>query len=134
MTSQMPPPPRHAYDPGDPDPQGVFEGQCALFVLLADPDADPEWATRSALSLARRWAEKGERVFVGDLALRQPRLHRELGTGNGEGMSDVFLYGASLRRIARPVPDGFFFASAGTPVADPRRVLLSKRWKQLVDG
>jgi hypothetical protein len=127
-------PSRHPYDPGDPYPERTFDGDCPLLVLLAAPDADAEWAAQAALSLARQWADRGERVFLADLAFSRPRLHGALGMPNGEGMSDLFLYGASLRRIARVAPDGFFFASAGTPITSGRKVLRSTRWGVLTRG
>ena len=130
----MTPPARHPYDPGDPYPDTTFEGRCPLLVLLATPDADPDWAVRSAVALARQWAERGERVFLADLAFDRPRLHETLALPNAEGMSDLFLYGASLKRIARPAPEGFFFASAGTPIADTARVTGSPRWALLTQG
>jgi hypothetical protein len=130
----MTPPARHPYDPGDPYPDEAFQGHCSLLVLLATPDADPEWSAECAVALARQWSERGQRVFLADLALSRPRLHDALGLPNQEGMSDLVLYGASLKRIARPAPDGFLFASAGTPVADPGRVLGSVRWGQLTRG
>jgi hypothetical protein len=127
-------PPQHPYDPGDPYPDDAFDADCALLVLLASHAADPGWATKSAISLARQWADSGERVFLADLAFRKPYLHRQLGQPNGEGVSDVFLFGASLRRVARAAPEGFFFASAGTPVPDGRKVLASERWGLLTQG
>src|SRR5690606_21872117 len=62
------------------------------------------------------------------------RLHVELEQPNGEGMSDLLLYGASVRRVARRTPDGSFFAPAGTPVIDSRSALASRRWNVLIQG
>jgi hypothetical protein len=124
----------HPYDPGDPS-DVAFENDCSLLVLLATPAArEAEWAERTAVSLARGWAESGRRVFLADLALSRPRLHAAFGEANGEGMSDVLIYGASLKRIARAVPEGFLYAPTGTPVLDSAVALSSSRWGLLADG
>ena len=124
----------HPYDPGEPS-DVAFENDCSLLVLLATPAArEAEWAERTAVSLARVWAEHGKRVFLVDLGLSRPRLHAAFGDANGEGMSDVLLYGASLTRIARAVPEGFLYAPTGTPVLDGAQALASPRWSLLADG
>jgi len=125
----------YPYDPGGPPPEIDLGPDSSLVVLFATPGADEDgWAPRAAVALARQWAGKGKRVFLADLGLSRPRLHDILGEPNGEGMSDAFLYGASLPRIARAHAEGFFFAPAGTPVADGERVLGSSRWNVLSQG
>jgi hypothetical protein len=70
-----------------------------------------------------------------DLGLDAPSLHEALGLKNGEGVSDAFLYGASVQRIAQPaLNDSIFFASAGTATADPEEILGHPRWKDLAGG
>jgi hypothetical protein len=70
-----------------------------------------------------------------DLGLEAPSLHEVLKLPNEEGVSDAFLFGASVQRIARPTPDGsIFFASAGTPTVDPEEVLSHPRWNDLAGG
>ncbi len=50
-------------------------------------------------------------------------------------MSDAVQFGASIRRVARPVPGAdYFYIPAGTATAHPRSVLASDRWKRLGRG
>lgn len=70
-----------------------------------------------------------------DLGLESPSLHEILELPNEEGVSDAFLYGASVQRIARSTLDGeIFFAPAGTATADPEEVLRHPRWHDLAGG
>ena len=129
------------YEPGDDAlPAGLAGGESSggevvvLAVLGDDPDLT-EWAGRGAVSLARAWAAASERLLLLDLGLEDPGLHRILETENGEGTADVFLFGASLQHVARPVSGAsFLFAPAGSPVADPESVLRHDRWDALIQG
>ncbi len=119
--------------PGLVELSGTVEGR--LVVLAVTPDADPEWAARSGVELARSWAGRVSRLFVMDLGLAGPSLHRPLDLPNEEGTADIFLYGSSVQRVARPADGGaFYFASAGTPTADPETVLTHERWPALLKG
>jgi hypothetical protein len=70
-----------------------------------------------------------------DLGLDKPALHEALGLPNENGVSDAFLYGASVQHIARPALDEtIFFAPAGTATADPEEVLEHPRWDDLTGG
>lgn len=85
--------------------------------------------------MADVWGESGHRVVVADCVLEHPTLHRNAGLENGEGVADAALFGASVSRIAQPVPGrSFFFVSAGSPAGDPDRVVTSARWGRLQDG
>lgn len=104
-------------------------------VLLAAPAVDEGgWAVRAAARIARQRASRNGRLLLADLDLRQPRLHTQVGADNGEGMSDLLVWGASPGRVSQPVDAGFRFVPAGTPVADPGRVLASPRWEALLEG
>jgi len=93
------------------------------------------WAAEAALDLARAWSASGKKVVLADAALDHPALHVAAGVDNDEGLSDASLYGASVRRVARPVDDGAFFViTAGSPVADANLVARTPRWQRLCDG
>lgn len=111
-------------------------GKGRIVALAATPSARAgDWANRAVKRLAREWARKDLRIFLMDLGLDEPSLHRTLDLSNHEGVSDAFLYGASVQRIAQEALDGsIFFASAGTETADPAQILEHPRWSDLAGG
>ena len=97
------------FDPDDgttqPSIDTLFGNGVPLpFVLIVPgPEARRDaWAPHVAIQLAAAAARQGGRVVLADLSLDSPELHAPLGHPNEEGISDVFLFGASLRRIAVP--------------------------------
>jgi len=106
-----------------------------VVLVVAAAAATSDWAERTALALAAGWAEEKRRILLADLTLAQPGLHRALGIENGEGMTDVFLFGSSVPRVARPLDErGFLFVPAGTATATPEAVAASPRWTSVVDA
>ncbi|HZD03754.1 MAG TPA: hypothetical protein VE173_02520, partial [Longimicrobiales bacterium] len=105
-----------------------------LVLLAGSATAKGPWAPRAAVRLARDLARSSGRTLLADLDLREPRLHEVLGVANDEGVSDVFLWGASFRRVAHKVEPGLLFAPAGTVVPDPASVAESHRWEAITDG
>lgn len=98
-----------------------------------------DWAAYAAVAIASNWAAEGARVLLVDLCFGEPHLHRAFGATNLEGITDAVEFGASLRRVVRPVNDGkFWMATAGTPVANTRSLLSRPRWHHfrntLVEG
>ncbi|MGD8360935.1 MAG: hypothetical protein PVJ04_05850 [Gemmatimonadota bacterium] len=104
--------------------------------MAATPFArEDAWASRAAVLMAREWANEGLRVFLMDLGLEEPSLHDVLDLPNGEGVSEAFLFGASVQHIAKPaLNNAIFFASAGAPPGDPEEVLGHPRWNDLAGG
>ena len=62
------------------------------------------WAAQSAIAIAERLAGTGQRVVLADLSLDNPELHERVGTENTEGLTDVFLFGASVEHVTRMLP------------------------------
>lgn len=128
------------YDPGEPGPELPLsrpgdDGPARVVVLLTTAAASRDgWAARAGVRLVRDLASNDGRTVLADLGLRTPRLHEELGVPNHEGVSDVFLWGASFQRVAHAVEPGLLFAPAGTVVADPAAVAGSPRWEAVLDG
>lgn len=128
------------FDPGEPGP-GISlppraeDGSARVLLLLASEGAARGgWAPRAAASIVRQLASNDGRTLLADLDLGNPGLHEVLGVSNGEGVSDVFLWGASFQRVADAVDPGLLFAPAGTVVADPATVAESPRWDAVLDG
>lgn len=124
--------PQRLDDPRLPELPGTTP---VTVVLVAGTAARAEtWAARAAGAMARQWARSGLPTYLCDLALEAPELHEAFRVTNGEGVTDLVLYGASPRRVAQPVAEGLFLASAGTVVPDPGAVRASPRWDALVDA
>jgi hypothetical protein len=131
------PPEPQIFDPAQspiPSLPDVPLGGGLVLLVVASAGAFADWAERAALALASGWAEKRQ-ILLADLALGHPGLHQVLGVENGEGMSDVLLFGCSVLRVARPVHErGFLFVPAGTATASPEAVAASPRWASVVDA
>ena len=115
-------------------PDGVGSGR-VIAVVASEKAVAAGWAGTAVLELARAWSRAGDKVVVADGALHYPTLHSLAQIENTEGLSDAALFGASVRRVARPVDEGsFFLITAGTAVADANKVPGSPRWGRLLEG
>jgi hypothetical protein len=114
-----------AFDAGHPGP----------VLILFDPRADRAWVADAAIALATGWNAGGRRTVLADLSIEDPVLHERVGVPNLDGVVDLFLYGASLARSARPVPGrGFLLITAGTYTPEPEAIFRHPRWGKIVDG
>ena len=106
----------------------------AFVVILVDSDIDRDWGAHATLAVAKKWAASGNRVILADGCLDRPVLHEVVGVENGEGVSDLVLYGASARRFAGRVEDRLMLAPAGTPVVEVAEVLKHVKWDMMIKG
>ena len=107
----------------------------ASLVALVPAVADLDLAAAAAWEFARAVARGGRRVALIDCYVDEPRLHQVAGDPEGDGIVDVFEYGASLSRIARAQPEGtLFFVPAGTFAPDPAALMARPRWRRLSAG
>jgi hypothetical protein len=76
------------------------------------------------------------RVAVGDLFGEAPPLQALVNEDDAHGIVDSFLFGVSLNRIARQVPDSgeLFIMPSGTAPIDPDELFAHPRWKRLAAG
>jgi hypothetical protein len=104
-------------------------------VLLLVGSVDRAWAAQTAFDLCTEWAADGRRVVLADMHLENPVLHDLLHVENSEGVVDIFLYGASIARSARPVEGrGFYLITAGTYEVDVESIYRHPRWAKLTTG
>jgi hypothetical protein len=104
-------------------------------VLLLVGSVDRAWAAQTAVDLCTEWAANGRRVVLADMHLEHPILHDLLNVENSEGVVDIFLYGASIARSARPVVGrGFYLITAGTYEVDIESIYRHPRWAKLTTG
>ena len=113
---------------------GDDDSVSACVVILVDSEIDRDWGAQASLAVAKRWAASGHRVILADGCLDAPVLHEAVGVENGEGVSDMVLYGASARRFAGRVEDRLMLAPAGTPVVEVADVLKHVRWDMMISG
>ena len=114
---------------------GGPDAQLAGVLLLAGHGARRDgWAARVAVSLAAAWSQRSGTVVLADACFDTPELHGVLAEPNGEGVADVFQFGASLRRVRRTVEGRpFEFIPAGVYVPDPAGVLRHGAWTGLLE-
>src|SRR5687767_7122660 len=106
-----------------------------VLMLAVGPQAQRGgWAADAAIAIADALAAASPRVILGDLSLDQPELHERLGLDNNEGLTDVFLFGASLEHVTHMLPANSFElipAAAFTP--DAEEILTHRRWGSLFE-
>ncbi len=113
---------------------GDGDSVSACVVILVDSEIDRDWGAQASLAVAKRWAASGRRVILADACLDGPVLHKACGVENGEGVSDLVLYGASAQRITANVEGGLVLAPAGTPVVQVADVLKHVKWDMVIRG
>ena len=113
---------------------GGGDSVSACVVILVDSEINRDWGAQASLAVAKRWAASGRRVILADARLDGPVLHEAVGVENGEGVSDMVLYGASAQRITEHVEGGLMLAPAGTPVIEVADVLEHVKWDMVIRG
>jgi hypothetical protein len=97
---------------------------------------DPEMAAWVALGIARAQAER-RRVAVADLVGEVAPLQALVGQDDDpHGISDSFLYGVSLNKIARPADaaGNLFLLPSGSEAVAVEEIFRSDRWRRLASG
>jgi hypothetical protein len=102
-------------------------------VVVAATDA--ALATSMALGVARAQGQR-RRVAVADLIGEAPAIEALLTGDDPHGISDSFLYGVSLNKIARPMAgaDNVFLMPSGTEAVAHHAVYANERWRRLAAG
>lgn len=102
-------------------------------VVIAGSDAVA--AASFALGIARVHGSN-RRVAIADLVGEVPPLQSLVGTEDAHGISDSFLYGVSLNKIAQPLEGSanVFLMPSGTESVANETVYRNERWRKLAAG
>jgi hypothetical protein len=103
-----------------------------LVLVLGD---DPRSTALAALGVAR--AQSGRRrVALGDLLGDAEPIQQLLNGGDPHGLADSFVYGVSLNKIARAVPQygDLYVLPSGSEVPAYEDIFTNARWKRLAAG
>ena len=109
----------------------LLDGLCAVVIAAVDAAA----ATSLALGVARAQGQR-RRVAVADLIGEAPAIEALVSGDDPHGISDSFLYGVSLNKIARPMrdADNVFLMPSGTEAVALETVYANERWRRLAAG
>lgn len=113
----------------------VLPGGHAPRITLLTSVNPAEGKSTSALNIAFTQAQQGMKVLLIDADLRRPTVHVKLGLPNARGLNNYLNGEADIAAITHPARDakGLYFIMAGTPVADPVRLLSSPALVQLLN-
>jgi hypothetical protein len=109
----------------------TLDGHHAIVVLGTDETV----TARVAIGIGRAQAHR-RHVAVGDLLGEAAPIQSLVEGDDPHGITDSFVYGVSLNRIAREVPSvpGLFIMPTGTEPVDAAAVFPSPRWRRLASG
>ncbi len=112
----------------------LMEGVFAVVIAATDPAI----AVQVAIGVARAQATQNaqRRVAIADLVGEAPALEALLTGDDPHGISDSFLYGVSLNKIARPMAGtrNVFVMPSGTEAVAHESVYANDRWRRLTAG
>lgn len=97
--------------------------------------SDSELAAATAVAIARVQGAR-RRVAIADLVGEAAPLQSLVHSDDPHGVSDSFLYGVSLNKIARPIDDtgSIFVMPSGTEAVANESVYANDRWRRLAAG
>lgn len=109
----------------------LLDGICSVVIAATDPAL----AASLALGLARAQGLR-RRVAVADLIGEAPAIEALITGDDPHGISDSFLYGVSLNKIARPMngAENVFLMPSGTEAVAHDAVYANERWRRLAAG
>ena len=109
----------------------LLDGLCSVVIAATDAAV----ATSMALGVARAQGQR-RRVAVADLIGEAPAIEGLLTGDDPHGISDSFLYGVSLNKIAQPMAGAVnvFLMPSGTEAVAHDAVYANDRWRRLAAG
>ena len=96
---------------------------------------EPRRTALVALGVARAQAQR-RRVALGDLLGDAEPIQQLLNTDDPHGLADSFVYGVSLNKIARAVPQygDLYVLPSGSEVPEYEEIFTNARWRRLIAG
>lgn len=93
-----------------------------------------EGKSTTSFAVARSFASLGRKVLLVDADLRKPSVHRQVGTENVKGLSDLLSDRAQLDNVLqREVMPRLDVITAGPQPPNPTELLGGLRWDQLLE-
>src|SRR5690348_11077003 len=94
---------------------------------------EPRRTALVALGVARAQAQR-RRVALGDLLGDAEPIQQLLNTDDPHGLADSFVYGVSLNKIARAVPQygDLYVLPSGSEVPEYEEIFTNARWRRLI--
>jgi hypothetical protein len=111
---------------------GATLDEAHLVLVLGE---DERLTALAALGVARAQARR-RRVALGDLLGDAEPIQSLLNGGDPHGLADSFVYGVSLNKIARPVPQfgDLYVLPSGSEVPAYEDIFTNSRWHRLSAG
>ncbi|MFN3930127.1 MAG: GumC family protein [Brevundimonas sp.] len=102
--------------------------------LLVTSSRPAEGKSTTAYATAVNLARLGRRVLLADGDLRNPSMHRVLGSENDAGMSNLLSGGADLRTLAKPTAhEGLDFIPCGPLPPNPAELWGGDRLRRVLE-
>lgn len=101
-------------------------------ILIASPGRG-EGRSRTVLNLGYMLAEAGESVILVDADLRQPALHKMIGTDNDRGLSNILADNDRLDLTLKSVDSRLDVLTAGPVPENPSIISFPRMWDLLIE-
>ena len=113
--------------------QFVLPRDKACTTMLISSTVPGEGKTTVIAGLADVISKTGKKVLLMDLDLRKPRLYREIGKSNKQGMTQFLVGGLEIESCIQSVNENLDFFAAGAVPPNPSELLMSEKFDATID-